>query len=93
MELFLGTYLRIITKIVAVTHQWSDMNTQLLDQEKNDLLIDKAKLKIGDRIRHPLGTIWKVKDIYPNSIVVGISSDDLVALPDILLGGFRRIED
>lgn len=51
--------------------------------------LEKKNLAIGDKLRHPNGTVWVIKEIYPNSLVVGIGADDLVVMPDLLLRDFR----
>jgi hypothetical protein len=37
-------------------------------------------MKVGDRYRHVSGSIWKIKEIQPNSVLMGYGGWDLVAV-------------
>lgn len=36
--------------------------------------------KIGDRLRHQSGTIWRVQEIYPSSLQLSYGEHDRVAV-------------
>lgn len=39
-----------------------------------------SNLKVGDRLVHHTGSIWRIKEIYPNSIMIGVGASDFVAV-------------
>lgn len=54
-------------------------------------MVDKKQLEVGFVLTYKNKSQWRIKDIYPNAIVVGTGATDMVAVPDRNLKDFQLV--
>lgn len=54
-------------------------------------MVDKKQLKVGSVLTYKDKSQWRIKDIYPNAIVVSTGVTDMVAVPNENLKDFQLV--
>ncbi len=49
-------------------------------------------INVGDRLSYR-GSVWQVKEIYPESVVLGVGASDFVAVGSMELLQFAKIKN